>query len=176
MSNCTLPTFATDELLLYLSIHGATHAWFRLKWLADVAALLREGGPNAALRLLELADAHNVRRPVAATSELSRQIFQMTVSPIRMDAATRLLIRIAIGALTAGGASIGPCSTRFGTTPISLLHYLLHDDWRFRRDELKVGFMVYDATPSALPSWAHALPRTLLSFRNHLTNQGRQKP
>ncbi len=176
LSNCTLPTFATDELLLYLCLHGATHAWFRLKWLADVAALLREGGPNAALRLLELADAHNMRRPVAATLELSREIFQMTVSPVPMDAATRLLIRIAMGAITAGGTRIGPCTTRFGTTPVSFSRYLLHDDWRFRRDEFKVGFMAHDATPSALPSWAHALPRILLWFRSHLMNQGRQKP
>src|SRR5206468_9642745 len=35
-----LPTLATDELFAYLVVHGATHAWSRIKWLADVAALL----------------------------------------------------------------------------------------------------------------------------------------
>lgn len=35
-----LPTFANDELLAYLMAHGASSAWFRLKWIADLAALL----------------------------------------------------------------------------------------------------------------------------------------
>jgi hypothetical protein len=36
----TLPTFATDELFAYLAVHGASSAWFRLKWIADFSALL----------------------------------------------------------------------------------------------------------------------------------------
>lgn len=33
-------TLGPDDLLLYLSVRGAKHHWFRLKWLADVHALL----------------------------------------------------------------------------------------------------------------------------------------
>jgi hypothetical protein len=35
-----LPTLATDELIAYLAVHGASSAWFRLKWISDFAALL----------------------------------------------------------------------------------------------------------------------------------------
>ncbi len=35
-----LPTLETQDLLLYLCVHGASSAWFRLKWIADFAALL----------------------------------------------------------------------------------------------------------------------------------------
>jgi hypothetical protein len=35
-----LPTLRTDELFAYLCVHGASSAWFRLKWITDVAALL----------------------------------------------------------------------------------------------------------------------------------------
>ena len=35
-----LCTFGDDDLFAYLCAHGAVHCWFRLKWLADVAALL----------------------------------------------------------------------------------------------------------------------------------------
>ena len=35
-----LPTFADDELFAYLCVHGASSAWFRLKWIADLAGLL----------------------------------------------------------------------------------------------------------------------------------------
>ncbi len=35
----TLPTLARPELLVYLAVHGARTSWYRLKWLADFAAL-----------------------------------------------------------------------------------------------------------------------------------------
>ena len=33
----------TEEQLLFLILHGAGHAWFRLKWLCDVGVMLRQG-------------------------------------------------------------------------------------------------------------------------------------
>ncbi len=36
----SLPTLAADDLFLYLCVHGASHCWFRLKWVADIAALI----------------------------------------------------------------------------------------------------------------------------------------
>lgn len=33
----------TEELLVFLVLHGASHAWFRLKWLCDVGVILRQG-------------------------------------------------------------------------------------------------------------------------------------
>jgi hypothetical protein len=41
-----VPTLAPDELFAYLCVHGATHAWSRLKWLADVAALVGRNRPE----------------------------------------------------------------------------------------------------------------------------------
>ena len=35
-----LPTLADDELFAYLAVHGASSAWFRLKWIADFAGLI----------------------------------------------------------------------------------------------------------------------------------------
>ena len=34
-------TLGDDDLLLYLAVHGQMHRWSRLKWLCDVAALLK---------------------------------------------------------------------------------------------------------------------------------------
>jgi hypothetical protein len=39
-SEC-MPTLPAPELLLYLCVHGALDGWLRLKWLADIGALLR---------------------------------------------------------------------------------------------------------------------------------------
>ncbi len=35
-----VPTLATDALFAYVCNHGAAHLWARLRWLADIAALL----------------------------------------------------------------------------------------------------------------------------------------
>lgn len=35
-------TFGAEELLLYLVLHGASHAWFRLRWLCDIGVMLRQ--------------------------------------------------------------------------------------------------------------------------------------
>jgi hypothetical protein len=36
-----MPTLPVSRLLLYLCVHGALDGWLRLKWLADIGALLR---------------------------------------------------------------------------------------------------------------------------------------
>jgi hypothetical protein len=36
----TLPTLHPEKLFAYLAVHGASSAWFRLKWLCDFAALI----------------------------------------------------------------------------------------------------------------------------------------
>lgn len=36
-----VPTLGTEDLLLYLCAHGARHRWGRLKWIMDVAELIR---------------------------------------------------------------------------------------------------------------------------------------
>lgn len=40
LADGALRTFENDALFAYLCVHGTMHGWFRLKWLADVAALL----------------------------------------------------------------------------------------------------------------------------------------
>jgi hypothetical protein len=50
-----LPALADDDLLLYLCAHGARHCWFRLKWLADIAALATHGMARSLFDVLETA-------------------------------------------------------------------------------------------------------------------------
>ena len=41
-----IPTLPAPRLLLYLCVHGALDGWLRLKWLADIGALLRTMTPE----------------------------------------------------------------------------------------------------------------------------------
>ncbi len=41
IAGAPIPTLAQEDLLLYLCIHGAEHFWRKLKWICDLAELLR---------------------------------------------------------------------------------------------------------------------------------------
>lgn len=46
-----LPTLAAEDLFAYLCVHGASSAWFRLKWISDLAGLLEDCGAGETERL-----------------------------------------------------------------------------------------------------------------------------
>src|ERR1700679_1132444 len=64
-----LPTLPVSRLLLYLCVHGALDGWLRLKWLADIGALLRS---MTAEQLKATAEAAAQQQ---ALPELSAAIF-----------------------------------------------------------------------------------------------------
>ena len=48
-----VPTLADDELFAYLCVHGASSAWFRLKWITDLAAMLHGRSTDDIHRLFD---------------------------------------------------------------------------------------------------------------------------
>ena len=66
-----LATLRTDELFAYLCVHGASSAWFRLKWIADVGALIGACPPEEIERLYRRSQALGAgRAPAQALSAL----------------------------------------------------------------------------------------------------------
>ena len=68
VAGVSLPVPGKEDLLLYLCGHGARHCWFRLKWLADIAALLADRNMETANRLL--LDAERLGAEVPALEAL----------------------------------------------------------------------------------------------------------
>ncbi|QDX27453.1 nucleotidyltransferase family protein [Sphingomonas suaedae] len=58
-----LPTLARPELIVYLAVHGARTSWHRLKWLADLAALV-------ARTEAEIIDAARARGAAAGVQDI----------------------------------------------------------------------------------------------------------
>jgi hypothetical protein len=56
-----LRTLGEEDLFAYLCMHGALHWWYRLKWLADVNALLAALSAGGVVRLLRAAEARGRR-------------------------------------------------------------------------------------------------------------------
>ena len=155
----TLQALPRERALLYMCVHGAEHAWSRLKWLADVGAMLQAGGDGAAERLYALAETHHVHRAAAQAILLCGRLFGAPVparvlADARSDRRIRILEQVALHSMTAGdGAELEALS--FGSTQKNLSHYLLASGWRYWASE--VAFDVSDMSRTPVPAGMRAL-------------------
>jgi hypothetical protein len=67
-------------LFLYLCTHGAAHGWARLKWLADVAALLHRS-PDGGRTLWLHAAGHGGALPAESAVILAQELFRLAPPP-----------------------------------------------------------------------------------------------
>jgi hypothetical protein len=154
-----LPTLRKDELFSYLCVHGATHAWSRLKWLADVAALLSrdEGAEIERLyrRSLELGAGRSSAQGLLLCAQLlGTPLPPQLLKELSSDAATRWLVRVALRSM-AGETELD--ATVLGTIPIHLSHFLLARGPRYKLAELK-------RKSGGRPAAAGSMPRFLRWF------------
>lgn len=136
-----LHTLAEEELFAYLAVHGASSAWFRLKWISDFAALLNGrsaeeigllyrrsqelGAGRAAGQALLLADGlFEVLRPVPALR-----------SRLASDRATLMLCRAAARMLA--DSIREPTERVLGTLTIHWTQFLLQPGLAFKLSELR---------------------------------------
>ena len=152
-----LRTLPDDDLFAYLCVHGAYHAWFRLKWLADVAALLADDSAEDAERRLERAKLLNAGDCVAQAYLLCDRLFETpsvrkSAHTLRKKRRYRWLERIALGAMTNGGGQTEPGNAPFDRLPTMLSHFLLGRGWRFIGRELWIKLNgPFDWTSISLP-------------------------
>lgn len=97
-----LPTLADEALFAYLVLHGASHAWFRLKWLADLNAWLAGKSLADIASLRSSADRLGVGDCAEAALWLRGQLLGGSTAPAPRGWRVR---RLAAGALD---AMIGP--------------------------------------------------------------------
>lgn len=166
-----LPTLAAAPLFAYLCIHGASSAWFRLKWIADVGALLAPVGPAGIERLYREALALGAGRAPAQALLLCHALFDTPVpepllAELRRDRMNRLLLTVAMRKL-AGRAGLRPVEeTPFGTASIHLMQLGLKRGLRFKLGELRRQLVSpYDRLALPLPRPLHFLYPLIFLFR-----------
>jgi hypothetical protein len=136
-----LRTLGEDDLFAYLCMHGALHWWNRLKWLADINALLAAHDENNAERLIHAAQARGAGRAATQALRLCQRLLKTPLPARLMDgfargARERWLEATALNAMTSGHAEGDPHEARFGTTRGSLSTFLLNPSWRYWLAEL----------------------------------------
>jgi hypothetical protein len=125
-------TLGEENMLAYLCAHGARHAWFRLKWLADIGAMLARSSDSAS-RLLETSRRQGTERTVMQALLLCHR-FWGTPLPPQMPVAdwrVRGLVDSAYSAMTAGDAEAEPTDRLFGLAQIRLSNYLFSRNRRY---------------------------------------------
>ena len=123
LDNARLSVFSPEDEFAYLCAHGAAFAWCRLKWLADIAALINTRGPENLARSYRHAVALGARRPAAQALLLCRRLLSTSIpdslcEEFDSDAAVRRLEALAVEAMTQGDAEIEPYDLPDGMRPI----------------------------------------------------------
>lgn len=100
----TLRTIAGDELFSYLCLHGAVHNWGRLKWLADLGALLAPHDEAELRRLREKSRLYGADRAASVAllllhRLLGRPLGEAFLRELRSDRMTRVLERNVLAGL-----------------------------------------------------------------------------
>jgi hypothetical protein len=142
-------TLSDATNLAYLSVHGAAHAWFRLKWLADFNGLLNSFDNSCrALRLAE-ASKLGVGDTLNAALRLSANLFYEAT--IDNDERASTLVAICVDAICASDEGAAGCIAKKA-------RWRLAPSWRFRWAEVRVRWTgTLDRLEHPLPQGWHFL-------------------
>jgi len=139
-SAISLPTLAEEELFAYLAVHGASSAWFRLKWISDFAALLHGQSGEEIGRLYRRSQELGAGRAAGQALLLADALFEV-LDPVpdlraelESDRATRILCRAALRMLT--GRTRDPTDQLLGTLSIHWTQLLLQPGPTYKFSEI----------------------------------------
>lgn len=155
-------TLAPDDLFAYLCVHGAQHAWSRLKWIADVNALIVANEPDIA-HLYRHAQWLGAGLCAGQALALCRLLFDLQLPPavadeIAADRRIKKLTAIALDAISAPHArtpeSHGPLDVIRGVR----MQFLLGRGWAFFVAQCRVAMVgPADVVRCPLPPALHFL-------------------
>lgn len=77
----TVKTLADAPLFAYLCVHGASHNWSRLKWLADLGAFVGNRSAHEVEGLYHKACSFGAERPAALALLLCERMLALQLSP-----------------------------------------------------------------------------------------------
>lgn len=136
-------TLGRDAFFAYLCLHGAQHAWSRLKWLAEFDAFVSAdaGGAGDADALWTAAGGRQARHAAAQAFVLRAQLLGKPAprGVERLHAASRRLrwlVALALRSALAGGSTEME-DRPLGSTAKNISHYLLAGGARYWLHELR---------------------------------------
>jgi hypothetical protein len=134
-----LPTLPVSRLLLYLCVHGALDGWLRLKWLADIAALLRTMTAEQLAATAELAAQQQALPQLSAAILLCEDMlgdggsFPMLAGCLnRSDKRVEHIVGFGKRLMTSN--QYCPVREQISSARWFLNEFRLHSSWNYRLD------------------------------------------
>jgi hypothetical protein len=142
--------------ILYMSGHGAQHAWSRLKWLADLGAMINGISAEQLEAIYQQARVTGLTQAVGQAFILLDELLGTRIPATllvqaRSSRRTRLLADIARRAIESLSA-MEIEDQAFGSTRKSLSHYLLSSNYRYLWSEMTFDFADVPG-PRTLSRW-----------------------
>ncbi|GAA0283260.1 nucleotidyltransferase family protein [Alteraurantiacibacter aestuarii] len=149
-------TFTRKDLFVYLAVHEATTLWHRLKWLADLRALLVGCSVAEIEQMVDHARKYRVERCAALALLLCHRFWQqeLPAGVLRMREEDPRLAQLETGSLQVL-ADPDDRMRNFGQTRVTTTTFHLRNDWDYRRSLL--GSILFE--PDIVASFR--LPRAL---------------
>ena len=149
LNGIRLRALGGDAQFAYLCAHGAAFAWCRLKWLADIAALLAREEPSGIARLYEAAATLGAARPAAQAILLCARLLGSDVPGelirnLRANSSVRKLERLALAAMLQGSAEAEPYDVPGGMKPIAKSLWMLGGTPRYLWGEVNSRWISWD--------------------------------
>ena len=169
-----IPTLPAPRLLLYLCVHGALDGWLRLKWLADIGALLhtmtREQLASAATAAAEQQALAQFSAAILLCQDLLGYDLQTLPAEYldRNDRRVAHILRFAKSLLTSN--QYRPIRERIGSPRWFLNEYRLHSSLRYRLDLFERSLFrpriwsTFDLPDALFPLYALLSPFESLGF------------
>jgi hypothetical protein len=158
-----LRTLQDDDLFAYLCVHGATHAWFRLKWLADLNALVASEDDAALMHRYRHAQACGAglcagQALLLCQEVLDRRLPGALEEELRASRRIGALVSIALQAMAASAREVraDPGSVMVARGVAS--QFLLGRGWRFFMTQCRLQLVgIADVVRMPLPAPLHFL-------------------
>jgi len=137
-----LRTLQDGELFAYLSVHGCSHAWSRLKWLADAAALLARRDEAGRESLYRQAMAAGAGHCPAVTLILAEALLGLPMpaacaAEVKANRKALRLARLAWEALAGGEGETEIAARSLLEDRIRLSQVMFADGWAYVWAELR---------------------------------------
>jgi hypothetical protein len=156
----TLRTLADEDLFAYLCVHGALHSWSRLKWLADLNAMIAPRNAAEIARLYRHAESKAAGLCAGQALVLCATIFGRPLPPelsAELRASRRVQYLVGV-ALTAMAAPVEGRASLAAVTRNILVPFLLGRGWRYFAGQCRtVSVGVVDVIRLPLPAPLHFL-------------------
>ena len=175
-----LPTLATEELAAYLCVHGTRHLWARLKWLADLGALIETAGLDCE-RLYRSSVALGAGRSVALALLLCNRFFGVPLpgrlaAELRADRGLIALERRTLAAIAEREGRLDDAESASQALRRMAALFLIKPSWRYRLAELRYR-LFFPYRPGHLSVWPALWPiLTLLHFPRFVLKRIRLGP